>query len=242
VESQAAFETFRATAHPETSLTYEAGLRSNHDFDWSGLTSIDGQINLYHVDFSNRLLNVATYSFINPNPAILVNVGGVTTNGADVAATLHFGQHLQFYNGFSYNKSTYDSDYTTVSGTQAVAVPTEGKQVPLTPKWLYKSILSTNFGPFEAQLIGDYVGRRFVTYLNDLSVGGTFLTGLEASYIFDRPLGNGFLQDIKVSANVTNLTGVRGVSTAVVTSNSGGYQAYPIAPRMFFVTVSAKLE
>ena len=241
--SQGAFETFRATAHPETSLTYEAGVRSNHDFDWSALTAVEGQINLYHVDFSNRLLNVATYSFINPNPAFLVNVGGVTTNGADVAATLHFGQHLQFYNGFSYNKSTYDSDYTTTSSTHVVVpTATEGKQVPLTPKWLYKTILSTNFGPFEAQLNGDYVGKRFVTYLNDLSVGGTFLTGLEASYVFDRPLGNGFLQDIKVSANVTNLTGIRGVSTAVVTSNSGGYQAYPIAPRMFFVTVSAKLE
>jgi hypothetical protein len=124
-----------------------------------------------------------------------------------------------------------------VSGKVAVVVPTEGKQVPLTPKWLYKSILSTNFGPFEAQLIGDYAGRRYVTYQNDLSVGGTFLMGLEASYIFDRPL-----QDIKLSANVTNLMGIRGVSTAVVTGNSLGYQAYPIAPRMFFLTVSAKLE
>jgi hypothetical protein len=88
-----------------------------------------------------------------------------------------------------------------VPGKQAVVVATEGKQVPLTPKWLYKSILSTNFGPFEAQLIGDYVGRRYVTYLNDLSVRGTFLMGLEASYIFDRPLGNSLLQDIKLSAN-----------------------------------------
>ena len=41
---------------------------------------------------------------------------------------------------------------------------------------------------------------------------------------------------------VTNLTGVHGWSTAVVTSNSGGYQAYPIAPRMAFVTLSAKLD
>jgi iron complex outermembrane receptor protein len=247
--SQLAFDKFKATAHPETSLTYEAGLRSNHDFDWSGLTSVDGQINLYHVKFSDRLLNVATYSFINPNPAVLVNVGGVTTNGADIAATLHFGPHLQFYNGISYNKSTYDSDYsyliapsTPTGPTTTAVVATGDKQVPLTPKWLYKSILSTSFGPFEAQLSGDYVGRRYVTYLNDMAVGGTLLTGLEASYVFDQPLGNSLLQDIKVSANVTNLTGVRGVSTAVVTSNSGGYQAYPIAPRMFFLTVSAKLE
>jgi iron complex outermembrane receptor protein len=242
--SQAAFDAFRSTAHPETSLTYDLGLRSNHELDGGWLTSVDGQVNYYHVNFSNRLLNVATYSFINPNPAILVNVGGVTTNGADLAATLHFGPHLQFYNGISYNKSTYDSNYSTVAtgATTATPVPIADKQVPLTPKWLYKTILSTNFGAFEAQINGDYVGRRPVTYENDLSVGGTFLTGLEASYVFERPLGLGHVDSIKLSANVTNLTGIRGVSTAVVTSNSGGYQAYPIAPRMGFLTVSAKLD
>jgi iron complex outermembrane recepter protein len=240
--SQAAFNTFKATAHPETSLTYETGVRTAHALDMGWLTSIDGQINYYHVNFSDRLLNVATYSFINPNPAILVNVGGVTTNGSDVAATLHFGEHVQFYNGISYNKSRYDSDYSTVSAGQATVVATGGKQVPLTPEWLYKFVLSANFGAFEAQVNGDYVGKRFVTYLNDLSVGGTFLTGLEASYSFDRLLGNSVLKDIKLSGNITNVADRRGVSTAVVTSNSGGYQAYPIAPRMFFVTLSAKIE
>ncbi len=239
--SQAAFDSFKSTAHPETSLTYDLGLRSKHDLDWAGLTSIEGQFNYYHVNFSNRLLNVATYNFINPNPAVLVNVGGVRTDGADLAVTLHFGDHLHFYNSASYNRSVYDSDYTNVgSNNVAASVATQGKQVPLTPKWLYKTVLSTNFGNFEAQINGDYVGRRFVTYLNDLSVGGTFITGLEASYLFDTRVG--LLKDMKISANVTNLGGVRGWSTAVVTSNSGGFQAYPIAPRMAFLTLSAKLE
>ena len=52
-------------------------------------------------NFSNRLFNVAAYNFINPNPAILVNVGGVTTNGVDIAATLNFGEHFQFYDAVS---------------------------------------------------------------------------------------------------------------------------------------------
>jgi len=238
--SQAAFDQFKSTAHPETSLTYELGLRSKHELDWALVTGIEGQVNYYHVDFSNRLLNVATYSFINPNPAVLVNVGSVRTDGADVAATLHFGDHLQFYNGISYNKSTYKSDYSTVTAGVSTTIPIAGKQIPLTPTWLYKFILSTNFGPFEAQINGDYVGRRYVTYLNDLSVGGTFLTGLEASYNLDRPFGGDVLKDIKISANITNLGGIRGVSTAVVTSNTGGYQAYPVAPRMAFLTLSAK--
>ena len=187
------------------------------------------------------MLNVATFSFINPNPAVLVNVGDVTTDGADVAATLHFGEHFQFYNGISYNKSTYDSNYSTVSGGQTTVVPTADKQVPLTPEWLYKFILSTDFGPFEAQLSGDYVGKRYVTYLNDMAVGGTMLTAVQASYTFDDSLGS-LLSGVKVAANVTNLSDKKGISTAVVTSNSGGYQGFPIAPRMFFITVSANFD
>jgi iron complex outermembrane receptor protein len=172
-----------------------------------------------------------------------VNVGGVTTNGADLAATLNCGEHLHFYNGISYNSSKYDSSYSVTNADESVStVVIEDKQVPLTPKWLYNTILSTQFGAFEAQIKRDYVGRRPVTYLNDLSVGGTFLTGLEASYLFAKPLGLGHVDSIKLSANVTNLTGIRGWSTVTVTSNSGGYQAYPLAPRMVFVTVSAKLD
>ncbi len=238
--SQAAFDTFKATAKPETSWTYEAGIRTKRDLDLGFLTGAEGQANYYHVDFSNRLLNVATFNFINPNPSILVNVGGVTTDGADVGLTLHFGEHFHLYNALSYNKSTYDTNYSTVSGGVLTTVAIAGKNVPLEPNWLYKFVLSTNFGPFEAQLSGDYIGRRPVTYTNDLSVGSTFLLGLEGSYTFDTPFGDGLLQEFKLSGNITNLTDIKGVSTAVVTSNSGGYQAFPLPPRMFFVTLAAK--
>ena len=163
----------------------------------------------------------------------------MTTNGADIAATLHFGSHVQLYDTVSYNKSTYDSNYDsgTTAGVPNV-VATSGKWVPLTPDWLDKFILSTNYGPFEAQLNGDYIGRRYVTYLNDLSVSPTFQMGLEASY--QSPASVGGLKFAKLSLNITNLNGATGVTTAVVTSASGGYQAYPIAPRMVFVTLQAK--
>ena len=233
---QAAFNLFKKTAHPETSWTYELGARSHRDVDFGILTSVQGQISAYHVDFSNRLLNVAAYNFINPGAAILVNVGGVTTNGVDLAGTLNFGPHVHLYDAVSYNKSTYDSSYQT--GATPVTVATAGKWVPGTPDWLNKTILSTNYGPFEGQLSGDYVGRRYATYLNDLSVKSTFLLGLEASYAFT-PSALPWLQTSKLSVNVTNLADAKGVSTVVPTSTSGGYQAYPLAPRMFFVTLTA---
>jgi iron complex outermembrane recepter protein len=238
--TQAAFDLFKSTVKPETSITYELGARTKRDLDAGVLTSIEGQASVYHVNFSNRLLNIAPYSFINPGPAILANVGGVTTNGVDIAGTANFGEHFHLYDAISYNKSTYDSDYqsgtTLVNGvTTPVTVATGGKWVPLTPDWLNKTIASLSFGSFEAQLSGDYVGRRYVTYLNDLQVKSTFLLGLEASYRFDPP-AMPWLKGSKLSLNVTNIGNVKGVSTAVVTSNSGGYQAYPIAPTMVFVT------
>jgi hypothetical protein len=237
--SQQAFDDFKATGKPETSWVYEVGARTRRSFNLGPLTGIDGQINYYHVDFSNRMLNVATFNFINPNPAILVNVGGVAMDGADVAATLHFGEHLSLYDALSYNNSTYQDDYQTVAGGVQTTVPLAGKHVPLQPDWLNRFIVATNWGPFDAQLSSDYLGRRPVTYLNDLSVKSQFLLGLQAGYTFEAPLG-GRLKEFRLSVNGSNLTNHKGISTAVVTSNTGGYQGFPIPPSMWFVTLSTK--
>jgi hypothetical protein len=43
----------------------------------------------------------------------------------------------------------------------------------------------------------------------------------------------------KVSVNVTNLNDEKGVSTLVVGAASGTYNTFPIAPRQYFVTLSA---
>lgn len=238
--SQAAFDTFKNTAHPERSWTYEAGIRSQRQVDLGPLSAIEGQVNYYHVDFYNRLFNVATFNFINPNPSILVNVGGVTADGVDVAATFHFGDHFVFYDAISYNQSHYDDNYSTVTGGVSTVVPISGKQVPVVPNWLNKFILSTNWDGFEAQVNGDFIGRRYATYLNDIKVGSSFMTGLEASYTFDDGLVD-TVKKLKISGNITNLADIRGVSTITVTSPSGGFQGFPIPPRMFFVTIGAAL-
>lgn len=241
--TQAAFDLFKQTVKPETSWTYEAGLRTRHDVNWGPITGVEGQINGYLVKFSNRLLNIAPYNFINPAPAILANVGDVTTKGVDIAGTLKFGEHFQLYNALSYSQAKYDQDYqsgtTVVNGVSTpVTVATSGKYVPLTPQWMNKTIARFNYGAFDAQISGDYVGKRYVTYLNDLSVKSMMLVDLQAGYNFNMA-DKGFVKGLRVTANVTNLFDKKGVSTAGVTSNSGGYTAYAQAPRMGFVTVSA---
>ncbi|MDR3507535.1 MAG: TonB-dependent receptor [Caulobacteraceae bacterium] len=235
--TQAAFDLFKDTVHPEKSWTYEVGLRSHRALDLGPLTGYEMQASYYHVDFSNRLLNIAAYNFINPGAAILANVGSVSTDGVDIAGTLHFGQHFAFYDAVSYNRSIYDQNY--ISGAAGIVTKTAGKSVPDSPDWMNKFVASTNFGPFEAQISGDYVGKRYATYINDISVKSYFLLGLEASYRFNVPAGY-YVKSSKVSVNVTNLTNERGISTIGSPTVSSTYSGFPIPPTQFFVSLSAQ--
>ena len=119
----------------------------------------------------------------------------------------------------------------------AGVVPTCGKQLPGTPKWMNKTVATLSVGPFEAQVIGDFVGRRFATFTNDASVPSYFLTSLRlAAKLPDNILP---LRKLEVSLNVTNLTDRKGVSTLSIGSATNNYSAYPIAPRQWFLTLSA---
>ena len=256
--SQAAFNAFAQQGKPETSWTYEAGLRTRRSFPGL-LSGIEAQVNYYHVVFNNRLLGIPTNpggiagGGITGGTSVLVNVGSVHTDGVDAAVTLHFGQTFSLYNALSYNSSTYQSDYTAAAigigastgsciGGFAVrggVVPTCGKQVPGSPKWMNKTVATLSVEPFELQLVGDYVGKRFATYTNDTSVPSYFLASLRLAAHLPEDLVH--LRKAEISLNVTNLTDRTGWSAISVGSATNSFSAYPIPPRQWFVTFSAGL-
>ncbi len=234
--SQGAFEIFRDEVKPETSWTYEAGLRTRRLVSLGPITGFDGQISYYHVDFSDRLLG------ISPNPvitsivsgaAILQNVGDVKTDGVDVAGTLRFGSHFSFYDALSYNVSKFQDDYT--NGTALVA--TSGKTVPGTPKWLNKFVAAANYDVFDAQLIGDYIGKRYATFTNDLSVPGYFTLAGRIAVRVPLDAGSG-VRTATLSLNVTNITDKKAASTLSIGAASGTFNQFPLAPRQFFGTIA----
>ena len=234
--SQTLFDFFKANTKPETSWTYEVGLRTARDLDMGPLTRFEGQINYYHVDFSNRLLGISptsTITAIASGATIIQNVGDVKTDGVDVAGTLRFGSTFSLYNALSYNNSRYSDNYQT--GTATVA--TAGRKVPGSPDWLNKTVATLSYEPFEVQLVGDYVGQRYATYTNDLKVDGYFtMSGRVAA---DVPLSDGFaVRKLTVSLNVTNITNKRAASTLSIGAASGTYNYFPVAPRQYFGTVS----
>ncbi|RZF63378.1 TonB-dependent receptor [Sphingomonas populi] len=236
--SQPVFEDFKATVKPETSWTYEIGARSQHSVSLGPITAFEGQISYYHVDFSNRLLALSPTTVITSiisGAAIVQNVGDVKTNGVDFAATLHFGSHFSIYNAVSYNDSKYQQNYSV--GVPAVVVPTADKQVPGSPKWLNKTIVSANYGMFDVQFTGDYLGRRFATFTNDLSVPGYFtLAGRIGVAV---PLNDAmFVKKLNLSLNVTNITNQKGASTLSIGAASGTFNEFPVAPRQVFGTIS----
>lgn len=252
--SQSAFDAFADQGRPETSWTYEAGVRTHRGF--ANDIGLDAQVNYYHVVFNDRLLAISTNpggiagSGITGGTSILVNVGDVHTDGVDAAFTLRVGRAISLYNATSYNLSKYQSDYTsTAAGIGAATgtciggyivtggvVPTCGKQLPGTPKWMNKTVLTFSGGPFEMQLIGDYVGRRFSTFTNDASVPSYLLTSVRlAARLPENVLP---VRKAVLSLNVTNVTGERGWSTLSIGSATNSWSAYPIAPRQAFVTLS----
>jgi hypothetical protein len=234
--SQQVFDQFKQDVKPETSWTYEIGARTQRSLDLGPITGFEGQVSYYHVDFKNRLLAISPTTVISSiisGAAVLANVGSVKTDGVDIAGTLHFGPHFSLYNALSYNDSRFEDDYTT--GTAQTLVATKGKKVPGSPSWLDKFVASANYGIFDAQLIGDYMGKRYATYTNDLHVPGYFTMSARIGATI--PLDNRFIKTLGVSLNVTNLTDKKAASTIVAAAASGTYNAYPLAPREWFGTL-----
>jgi iron complex outermembrane receptor protein len=236
LSSQAVFDLFKDTVKPETSITYEAGLRDKRKLDMGLLSAFEGQASVYHVDFRNRQLAINS----NPNSyvsgfTILANVGSVNTTGADLAGTFHFGPNLSFYEAVSYNRSEYQDNYMNGSET----VLTAGKVVPNTPEWMNKFAVALTLGATEVQLTGDYVAKRYATYTNDLSVPGYFLLGLNVSGKL--PTASRYLKNLTWNVAVTNLADRQGALQPVVGSARGAYATYPIPPRMGFITLRADI-
>jgi iron complex outermembrane receptor protein len=231
--SQAEFDATKPGLHPETSWTEEIGYRQSR-----GPISTD--ISAYHVNFSDRLLGIAQCSGIQGCPNALANVGGVTSNGVEAAATLHVPPvpGLSWYNGISYDSSTYDNNVVSNN----VLYHLSGKTVVDTPNLMYKTVLGYEHEGFFAHVTGDYMGRRYYTYTNDNWVGGRMLWDFGTGYTVEQA---GVLRDLKIQFNVTNILDKKyfssiGTNGFSMTDPTGTNQTLQVgAPRAFFGTISA---
>ncbi len=137
-QNQAVVDFVRDNLKPETSKTFEGGLRYKND-------RFQGVAALYNVDFENRLDSASTAPPILGLPAVLSNVGAVKTKGVELAGQYRVTDAWSLYGSYAYNDSTYKDDVPGAGGT--VAMQTKGKDVVFTPKHLFKAVLGYDNGP-----------------------------------------------------------------------------------------------
>lgn len=231
--TQLGFDALKTTLKPESSWSEEVGYRYNDK-------RLSAQVNYFHVNFSNRLLAIQQGPAIAGGASLLSNVGGVTTNGVDAAASVQIASDWTFYNAVTYNKSTYDSDVQTATGP----IETGGKVAVDTPEFLYKDELSYNKKGFSAHIGADYMSKRYFTYTDDSSVDGRFLADFGTSYHVDEV---GLFNELKLQFNIYNLANAKYFSSI---GTNGFIAKDPTqvanntlqvgAPRTFTATLSAK--
>jgi len=201
--TQLGFNALTSTLKPESAWSEEAGFRHTAKL-------LTGQVNYFHVNYSNRLLAIQQGASIAGNASILSNVGGVTTNGVDGAISLHLPQGWTLYNALTVSKSTYNSNFTA----DGITYDTGGKVGVDSPEFLYKNELSYSgssaFKGFDAHIGSDYMGKRYFTYSNDGSVDGRFLADFGTSYHVDEA---GLFSELKLQFNVYNLANAKYWST-----------------------------
>lgn len=223
--NQTGFDAIRGTLKPETSDTYELGMRYN-------TPSFNGVAAVYLVNFQNRLLSAASGPSIVGSPSVLQNVGSVRSVGFEAAGDLKLGGGLSLYASYSYTDATYRDDVFNVSGVLLAAI--KGKTVIDAPKHLIRGELAYDRDSFFARISGNYMSRRYFTYTNDRSVPGRLLV--------DATLGYRITDKIELQLNATNLLDKQYLATinSGGTGNSGDRQTLLVgAPQQFFVTLKA---
>jgi iron complex outermembrane receptor protein len=224
--TQAGFNAIRDTLKPETSDTFELGLRYRNG-------SFNGVVAGYYVDFGNRLLGFANGAGIVGNPAVLQNVGSVRAVGVEAAGELRFGNGFSAYVSYAYNDATYRDDVVNAAG--AIVAATRGKQVVDSPRHIARGELAYDQGPVFGRIGANFMSKRFFNYENDRSVDGRFLV--------DATLGYRLNERLEIQLNATNIFDEAYVAT--IGSNGFGNRGdnqtlLAGAPQQFFATLRAR--
>lgn len=223
--SQAAFDQFADQLRAEQAHNLEFGWRIRRPA-WEA--SVAG----YRVRFQDRLLPISRCAGIVGCPVGFANVGDVRTQGFEFAFDWQPSSAWRAYVSASYNDSRYLDDY--LDGE--VLVPTSGKQVVDSPRWLFASRLQWQRDPFSVGISSKYTDRRFYTYSNDAGVDSHLLTDIDVSLRPD--IGQRF--DLQLRLKLSNVFNERYFATVdsngFIAFDPGGshYSLLVGAPRQWF--------
>ena len=211
---------------PETTFNYEVGYRYNS----KPLTIL---INLYHIDYRNRLATITVGSLVNAHNSY-INVGNMNMWGADAGVTVRPVQNLEIFNSFSYNKSTYGRDVVSDGVNYGIA----GKLEAGYPQWMYKANASYSYKDARLNFNVNYMSRRYISYMNDANVNGYWLATLSANYRFHHIPHLAMLELNLGIYNLFNQQYVGGIGGYSLSGDT--QQLFAGAPRQFFGSLHAR--
>lgn len=221
--NQAGFDAIKSTLKPETSDTYELGLRYN-------TSRFNGVLGAYLVNFKNRLLSVAVGSTIVGNPSALQNVGSVRSVGIEAAGDLKVTSDFGLYASYTYTDSTYRDDVLDGNGDLIAAI--KGKTVVDSPKHMLRGEMNWEHEGAFARLGLNWMSKRYFTYTNDQSVPARLLADVTIGYHFN--------DKTEFQFTVNNLLDKQYIATVGSGGfgNSGDRQTLLVgAPRQAFITL-----
>lgn len=223
------------TVQPETSTSYEAGMRFNTD-------SVKGSVALFDVEFKNRIAQG-----YNPDTTTYTdyNVGDSRLKGLEMQLGTKPVNGWSVFGSATYTQSTILNNFPATSTT---TLPTAGSMFPDTPLWMYGASMQYSSGPFMAALSGKYTGKRYTTLVNDEFLDAFTVFDFNAGYRFD---SGAFFKDPTVRLNMSNIFNTKyllansgsgsSITTTVNTSAPGGGipTYYVSAPRFVSMTFSS---
>lgn len=227
--SQLVVDEVIASVDPESSETFESGVRFRNDLVQLGAAA-------YFVKFDDRLLAVSQGPGIVGNAPVISNVGSVETKGIELVGSVFLTDEVTLFGAYTYNDSTYQEDVVNRAG--AVLAETEGKTVVNTPDTIAFAEIVYDNGALFGSLGANYIGERYFTYTNNGGeVEGRTLVDATLGYRFG---GSPLLEGLEIQLNATNLLDEEYVGTLGTNGfvNSGDSQTLVTgAPQQFFVTL-----
>lgn len=225
---------FNPDVKPERSRTLEGGWRYSQN-------GLDASLAAYVIDYRDRILQINNCSLLGTCPSLIANVGAVRKTGVEGSAQWHWDRHWTVYAAVSYSDSRYRDDYQS----QGKTVATASKATVDSPDWLASWEARWQSGGWFSALRGKYVGKRYASYTNDLSVPAFTLWSLAAGYECKACLG---LRNFRAQFNLENLFNRDYIATigqsGFSASDPDGSNTYVQvgAPRMAFFRVEGHFQ
>jgi iron complex outermembrane recepter protein len=218
------YSSVTALVQPETSDSYAVGWRYQSPL-------VTTSVSAWDVNYKNRI--VQSFDPNDPTLSIDRNIGTVDIYGLDLEAGARPFEHMTVYASAEFTKSDVKSDEIVASaGALAIALPTKGKELVLTPDKTFSANARYDFGWIDTGINVKYQGKRWLDDLNTVGMPDTTTVDFDARM----PVTWWGMHDTYVQFNVSNLTNTRQPYRVSSVSNATALvvNGTPIGARPYF--------